>query len=150
MTTTTTGAGLASARRAAERIGMDPAEYVRRRRAGQRHCPRCGRWMYPDAYGYKSRCRDCTNDIKRQTYRDHDGRGKGWRAAPGEGGNLVCLDDRTSRCDVLVCRVRTRHEAEDMVRAMNRAAMAGMPGASVARVPLYYCVTEGDHDPDAD
>jgi hypothetical protein len=143
---TETGAGLASARRAAERIGMDPDEYLARRRAGLRRCPRCGRWISHRDYGPCTRCRDCRCEIKRQIYRDHDGRGKGWRAAPGEGEHLVCLDDRRSLQDALVARVRTRAEAEDMVRGLNRAALAGMPGVSAARVPLYYCVTEGEGD----
>jgi predicted amidophosphoribosyltransferase len=144
MTTATTGAGLASARRAAGRIGMDPAEYVRGRRAGLRHCPRCGRWLYPDAYGPGTRCRVCCREIKRHDYHAHDGRGKGWRAATGEGDHLVCLDDRRSLQDTLVARVRTRAEAEEMVRAMNRTALAGMPGVEASRVPLYYCVREGE------
>jgi hypothetical protein len=148
MTTATTGAGLASARRAAERIGMDPAEYLARRRAGLRRCPRCGRWLRVADFGPCARCRDCCREIKRHDYKAHDGRGKGWRAKPGEGDHLVCLDDRVSLQDSLVARVRTRAEAEEMVRAMNRKALAGMPGVSVLRVPLYYCVSEGVGDDD--
>jgi hypothetical protein len=143
---TETGAGLGSMRRAAARIGMPPDEYLALRRAGWRRCPRCGRWLRHRDYGPCARCRDCCCEIKRQTYRDHDGRGKGWRAAPGEGEHLVCLDDRVSLCDTLVARVRTRGEAEEMVRGLNRAALAGMPGVEAARVPLYYCVTEGEND----
>jgi hypothetical protein len=127
MTTATTGAGLAVMRRAAERIGISLDEYMRRRQAGERNCPICRRWLRRAVYGSQTRCKDCLAG-----------------AMPVE--HCVYLDDRVSRLDALVARARTRAEAEEMVRAMNRAALAGMPGVSVLRVPLYYCVSEGVGD----
>jgi hypothetical protein len=118
-------------RRAAERIGMGLEEYMRRRQAGERNCPICRRWLRRAAYGSQTRCKDCLAGCR-----------------PME--HLVCLDDRVSRRDTLVCRVRTRAEAEDMVRGLNAQALAGMPGVSACQVPLYYCVTEGVDAPDAD
>jgi hypothetical protein len=107
-------------------------------------CPGCRRRQTEDEYGKSYWCRRCRAAARTDRRRAYA------RAAAGDGEHHVCLDDRVSRCDVLVCRVRTRAEAEDMVRGLNRAALAGMPGVSPVAVPLYYCVTEGDHDQDAD
>jgi hypothetical protein len=125
----TTGVELNILRRAATKIGMPVEEYIRRRADGWRHCPACRRWLGPNDYGSQSRCRRCV--------RGH-----------GDCDHHVYLDDRTSCMDILLARVRTRAEAEEMVRGLNRAALAGMPGVSAARVPLYYCVSEGVGDDD--
>jgi hypothetical protein len=107
-----------------------------------RVCPGCRRRQTEDEYGHSYWCRRCRAAARTDRLRAYA------RAAAGEGSHLVCLDDRVGRCDTLVCRVRTRAEAEEMVRAMNRQTLAGMPGVSVARVPLYYCVSEGVGDDD--
>jgi hypothetical protein len=111
-------------------------------------CPgcRCRRRQTPEEYGRSYWCRRCRATARADRVRAYARRDPTGHTAPGEGEHLVCLDDRHSLQDALVARVRTRAEAEEMVRGLNRAALAGMPGVEAARVPLYYCVSEGVGD----
>lgn len=57
----------------AARVGVSPAEYEARRRAGEKWCPRCGSWVPVDDFtrnrssadGYGSMCRDCKREYTR-------------------------------------------------------------------------------------
>jgi hypothetical protein len=113
-------------------------------------CPGCRRRQTPEEYGRSYWCRSCRATARADRVRAYARRDPTGHTAPGEGEHLVCLDDRVSRLDVLVARVRTRAEAEEMVRGLNRAALAGMPGVEASRVPLYYCVSDTGVNDEAD
>jgi hypothetical protein len=113
-------------------------------------CPGCRRRQTPEEYGKSYWCRCCRAAARTDRLRAYARRDPTGHTAPGAGEHLVCLDDRVSLVDSLVARVRTRAEAEEMVRGLNRAALAGMPGVEASRVPLYYCVSDTGVNDEAD